>query len=390
MPRRGAARPGVTCSNGPNGERRRSGKSHASCDRQATSAEANKQLVRRLVDEVVNQRNADILDELAQGDFAKLARRWVNPFPKRLSGLHDGNRRARRRERHGRRPFQCSGTHSGEWLGMPPTGRRFEGVDEIYIFREGRQARECDRRRGQPLADGPARESGRRAQSSPHDPAPGGRRGGALTASSSSKRRPPPSGQLEVGVAEGRQARDKEGFGRSRSGSRGRGGEIGGPLASSDGEWRDVLRPGRQLQLLRRTSARASARARWAPRQRLHALEDRLGELRRSGVEGRDGVVLLAEVHADQRVEAIQQLLQGVDVVDVGLLERSSRSTIASWSCTIGTAASANPTSVARSGTAPLPPLRVRDERAQELDDPSDERLPPSVSTPRRPERSPP
>ena len=26
-------------------------------------------------------------------------------------------------------------THLGEWLGIAPTGRRFEGVDEIYVFR---------------------------------------------------------------------------------------------------------------------------------------------------------------------------------------------------------------------------------------------------------------
>jgi predicted ester cyclase len=31
--------------------------------------------------------------------------------------------------------FKCSGTHLGAWLGIPATGRRFEGVDEIYIFR---------------------------------------------------------------------------------------------------------------------------------------------------------------------------------------------------------------------------------------------------------------
>lgn len=36
--------------------------------------------------------------------------------------------------------FKCSGTHEGEWMGHPPTGRRFDGVDEIYIFhvRQGR------------------------------------------------------------------------------------------------------------------------------------------------------------------------------------------------------------------------------------------------------------
>ena len=31
--------------------------------------------------------------------------------------------------------FKCSGTHRGEWRGVPPSGRRFEGIDEVYIFR---------------------------------------------------------------------------------------------------------------------------------------------------------------------------------------------------------------------------------------------------------------
>lgn len=30
--------------------------------------------------------------------------------------------------------FVCSGTHRGVWRGHPPTGRRFERVDEVYFF----------------------------------------------------------------------------------------------------------------------------------------------------------------------------------------------------------------------------------------------------------------
>jgi predicted ester cyclase/quercetin dioxygenase-like cupin family protein len=101
----------------------------------AMGTEASKQLVRRLVDEVVNQRNPDPLDELAQGDFAELARRWVSPF---RSAFPDFTMEivelvAENDTVVGH--FKCSGTHRGEWLGVPPTGHRFEGVDEIYIFR---------------------------------------------------------------------------------------------------------------------------------------------------------------------------------------------------------------------------------------------------------------
>ena len=32
------------------------------------------------------------------------------------------------------RRFTCSATHTGEWRGEAPTGRRFENVDEVYFF----------------------------------------------------------------------------------------------------------------------------------------------------------------------------------------------------------------------------------------------------------------
>jgi hypothetical protein len=39
--------------------------------------EENKVLVRRLVDEAVGERNVDVLDELAAGEFAEVTKRWV-------------------------------------------------------------------------------------------------------------------------------------------------------------------------------------------------------------------------------------------------------------------------------------------------------------------------
>ena len=99
------------------------------------SAEANKQLVRRLVEEAVRDRNLDVLDELAAGEFAALAKRWVSPFrsafPDFEMEIVDVIAEDERVVAH----FRCSGTHLGEWLGVPGTGRRFENVDEIYIFR---------------------------------------------------------------------------------------------------------------------------------------------------------------------------------------------------------------------------------------------------------------
>jgi predicted ester cyclase len=98
------------------------------------SAEGNKRLVRRLVREAVGERNLDVLDQIAAGEFAEIAKRWVSPFQSAFPDFEmeivdliaEGEKVVAR--------FRCSGTHLGEWLGVPATGRRFDNVDEIYIF----------------------------------------------------------------------------------------------------------------------------------------------------------------------------------------------------------------------------------------------------------------
>ena len=44
------------------------------------SVEGNKELVRRLVEEAVGGRDPAVLDEIAAGSFAEVAKRWVAPF----------------------------------------------------------------------------------------------------------------------------------------------------------------------------------------------------------------------------------------------------------------------------------------------------------------------
>lgn len=98
------------------------------------STEANKRLVRRLVQEAVGERNLDVLDQVAGGEFATIAKRWVSPFQSAFPDFEmeivDLIAEGEKVVAH----FRCSGTHLGEWLGVAATGRRFENVDEIYIF----------------------------------------------------------------------------------------------------------------------------------------------------------------------------------------------------------------------------------------------------------------
>ena len=94
----------------------------------------HKAVIRRLVTEVFNGGQQQALDELYTPALAGRARAWIGPFRDSFSDLEmesvglvaEGQTVAAR--------FVCSGTHTGEWLGHPPTGRRFRRVPEVYFF----------------------------------------------------------------------------------------------------------------------------------------------------------------------------------------------------------------------------------------------------------------
>ncbi len=96
--------------------------------------DAGKQLVRRLIDEVLNGRDLSVLEELCTPEMAPVARSWIDPFLGSFSEIHmevvqlvgEGDTVVGR--------FRCSGTHTGAWADRQPTGRRFEAVDEVYFF----------------------------------------------------------------------------------------------------------------------------------------------------------------------------------------------------------------------------------------------------------------
>lgn len=106
----------------------------------ASVSERNKEIVRRMVAEVINAGQMDLIDELYSAALAPEIKRWIAPFRSSFPDVHMDvvDLIAEDDKVVGR--FTCSGTHLGEWRGDAPTGRRFEAVDEVYIFRlsEGR------------------------------------------------------------------------------------------------------------------------------------------------------------------------------------------------------------------------------------------------------------
>ena len=115
------------------------------------STEANKATIRRLVDELINNKNYDVIDELFAPDFVEheeipgidLGREGLRQafqmfhiaFPDLQVAIHDiladGDKVVARE--------QWTGTHQGEFMGMPATGKQVDfSVIDIVRLAEGK------------------------------------------------------------------------------------------------------------------------------------------------------------------------------------------------------------------------------------------------------------
>jgi predicted ester cyclase len=100
-----------------------------------TGAHDRKAVVRRLIERVINAGDLDLIDELYAAEMAAGARRWIAPFRESFPDVHMEVVELITESETVVGRFRCSGTHLGSWRGHPPTGRRFERVDEVYFFR---------------------------------------------------------------------------------------------------------------------------------------------------------------------------------------------------------------------------------------------------------------
>ena len=92
------------------------------------------ELVQRLIGDVMNGRDLDLLDELCTPRLAPKLRTAFATFREAFPDWHqeirelvsDGHTVVAR--------MRCTGTHHGAWQGLAPTGRRMR-IDEVYFFR---------------------------------------------------------------------------------------------------------------------------------------------------------------------------------------------------------------------------------------------------------------
>ncbi|HZB40399.1 MAG TPA: ester cyclase, partial [Ilumatobacter sp.] len=96
--------------------------------------DSGKQLVQRLVDEVINGRAWSRLGDLCTPELEPKLRKAFTEFHQAFPDWHqeivqlveDGDTVVAR--------FRCTGTQHAEWQGIAPQGRRMR-IDEVYFFR---------------------------------------------------------------------------------------------------------------------------------------------------------------------------------------------------------------------------------------------------------------
>jgi predicted ester cyclase len=106
------------------------------------SVEDNKRVVARAIAEVINGGDLDAVDQLYAPEIAAAARQWVAPFRTAFPDVRMDTVALVAEGDTVVGQFRCSGTHTGSWMGRPPTGRAFRDVREVYWFtvRDGRIA----------------------------------------------------------------------------------------------------------------------------------------------------------------------------------------------------------------------------------------------------------
>jgi predicted ester cyclase len=111
----------------------------------ATSLEHNKEVARQLIRRVFVRQEDAAIDELVAPDFQP---HTFGPMPPGREGLREGMRRAGAGVSEARFEIHdmiaeddrvavrltTSARHTGPFMGIEPTGRRYE-IDEIHIFR---------------------------------------------------------------------------------------------------------------------------------------------------------------------------------------------------------------------------------------------------------------
>ena len=93
-----------------------------------------KALVRRLVDEVMNGNDLEVLDQLCSAQLAPKLRTAFTLFRGAFPDWHQELIELLAEDATVVARFRCTGTHRGAWQGLEPTGRTMR-IDEVYFFR---------------------------------------------------------------------------------------------------------------------------------------------------------------------------------------------------------------------------------------------------------------